>query len=199
MSYYVTPIAKLIEAFEKLPGIGHKTATRLAFHVLNMNADSAKAFANAIVEAKEKVKFCTVCQNLCDSELCSTCLSQVRDKSIICVVESPQDVIAMESTREFKGLYHVLHGVISPMDNIGPDDIKIRELVARLGDQSVKEVIMATNPDIEGETTAMYISRILKPLGIKVTRIAYGIPVGGNLEYADHVTLLRSLEGRREI
>ncbi|MGI6031023.1 MAG: recombination mediator RecR [Eubacteriales bacterium] len=199
LSEYVPPIARLIEQFEKLPGIGHKTAQRLAFHVLDMDKAQADAFASAIVEAKQKVRCCSICQNLCDSEVCSICSSPARDHSTICVVEGPKDVLAMESTREYKGLYHVLHGVISPMDNVSPDDIRIKELITRLGSGEVQEVIMATNPDIEGETTAMYISRLLKPMEIRVTRIAYGIPVGGDLEYADQVTLLRALEGRREI
>ncbi len=199
MHDYVPPIARLIEQFEKLPGIGHKTAQRLAFHVLDMNGEQAHAFADAIIEAKEKVKCCTICQDLCDSEVCAICASQERDRSVICVVEQPKDVLAMEAMREYRGLYHVLHGVISPMDNVGPDDIRIKELISRLGSGEVKEVIMATNPDIEGETTAMYLSRLIKPMGITVTRIAYGIPVGGDLEYADQVTLLRAMEGRREI
>lgn len=199
MDYYVPPIARLIEQFEKLPGIGHKTAQRLAFHVLDMGSEQAHAFADAIIEAKEKVRCCSVCQDLCDSEICSICASSERDRSVICVVEQPKDVLAMEAMREYRGLYHVLHGVISPMDNVGPDDIRVKELISRLGSGEVKEVIMATNPDIEGETTAMYLSRLIKPMGITVTRIAYGIPVGGDLEYADQVTLLRAMEGRREI
>lgn len=202
MSYYAVPIARLIEEFEKLPGIGHKSAQRLAFHVLNLPAEKAMNLANAIKEAKEKVKYCTVCGNLTDKDPCMICssgLSGRRDQSTICVVESPKDVIAMEKTREFKGLYHVLHGAISPMDGIGPEDITIKELLLRLQDGGINEVILATNPNIEGEATAMYISKLLKPLGIKTTRIAHGIPVGGDLEYADEVTLAKALEGRREI
>lgn len=199
MAYYIAPIARLIEQFEKLPGIGHKTAQRLAFFVMSLPKEEALSFGDAIREAKEKVRYCRCCQNLSQDEICQLCASPSRDKSMICVVESPKDVIAMENTQEFKGLYHVLHGVISPMDNIGPGDIKIKELISRLGDNSVKEVIIATNPDIEGEATAMYLSRLMKPMGIMVTRIAFGLPVGGDLEYADEVTLLRALEGRREI
>lgn len=199
MHEYVPPIARLIEQFEKLPGVGHKTAQRLAFHVLDMSGEQARAFAHAIIEAKEQVKCCTICQDLCDSDVCAICASTQRERSVICVVEQPKDVLAMEAMREYRGLYHVLHGVISPMDNVGPDDIRIKELISRLGSGEVQEVIMATNPDIEGETTAMYLSRLIKPMGIKVTRIAYGIPVGGDLEYADQVTLLRAMEGRREI
>ena len=199
MAYYVAPIARLIEQFEKLPGIGHKTAQRLAFSMMNMPLGEALAFCDAIRDAKEQVRYCSVCQNLSQDEVCTLCSSSERDLSVICVVETPKDVIAMENMQEFKGLYHVLHGVISPIDNIGPNDIKIRELISRLGNDTVKEVIMATNPDIEGEATAMYLSRLIKPMGISVTRIAFGLPVGGDLEYADEVTLMRALEGRREI
>ncbi|NLP13191.1 MAG: recombination protein RecR [Clostridium sp.] len=199
MSFYAAPVAKLIEEFEKLPGIGHKTAQRLAFHVLNMSQEKADRLANAISEAKLKTKSCSVCGNLTDSDVCSLCSSQNRDRSLICVVEDPRDVAAMEKIREFKGLYHVLHGAISPMQGIGPEDIKIKELLERISEGNVKEVIIATNPNIEGEATAMYISRLVKPLGIKTTRIAHGIPVGGDLEYADEVTLAKALEGRREI
>ncbi|MFZ5987829.1 MAG: recombination mediator RecR [Bacillota bacterium] len=199
MSFYAAPVAKLIEEFEKLPGIGHKTAQRLAFHVLNMPQEKADRLANAISEAKLKTKYCTVCGNLTDSDTCSVCSSKNRDDSVICVVEDSRDVVAMEKIREFKGLYHVLHGAISPMAGIGPEDIKIKELLARLREGSVKEIIIATNPNIEGEATAMYISKLIKPLGIRTTRIAHGIPVGGDLEYADEVTLAKALEGRREI
>lgn len=199
MSLYAAPVAKLIEEFEKLPGIGHKTAQRLAFHVLNLPQEKADNLANAIREAKAKIRYCSICSNLTDTDPCGICRSTSRDASVICVVEDPRDVVAMEKIREFKGLYHVLHGAISPMEGIGPEDIKIKELLARLKDGSVKEVILATNPNIEGEATAMYISKLLKPLGIKATRIAHGIPVGGDLEYADEVTLAKALEGRREI
>ena len=199
MSFYAAPIARLIGEFEKLPGIGHKTAQRLAFYVLNSPKEKAEKLANAIVDAKAKIKYCRVCGNLTDLDLCAVCNSQKRDASLICVVEDPRDVVAMERIKEFKGLYHVLHGVISPMDGVGPEDIRIKELLERIQDGSVKEVIVATNPNIEGEATAMYISKLLKPLGIKITRIAHGIPVGGDLEYADEVTLSKALEGRREI
>lgn len=199
MSFYATPVAKLIEEFEKLPGIGHKTAQRLAFHVLNLPVEKAEGLATAIVEAKSKTKYCSICSNLTDVDPCGICSSSSRDHSSICVVEDPKDVVAMERTREFKGLYHVLHGAISPMEGIGPEDIKIKELLARIRDGNVKEVILATNPNIEGEATAMYVSKLLKPLGIKATRIAHGIPVGGDLEYADEVTLAKAFEGRREI
>lgn len=199
MSYYSVPVARLIEEFEKLPGIGHKTAQRLAFHVLNLTEEKVESLANAIRDAKLKIKYCPICSNLTDVEPCALCSSTTRDSSVICVVEDPRDVVAMERTREFKGLYHVLHGAISPMEGIGPEDIKIKELLARIREGSIKEVILATNPNIEGEATAMYISKLLKPLGIKSTRIAHGLPVGGDLEYADEVTLAKALEGRREI
>ena len=199
MDFYVAPLAKLIEQFEKLPGIGHKTARRLAFHILDSSEDEAKEFADAIISAKSLVKYCKVCQNITDTDVCSVCEDDRRDRSIICVMESPKDVISLEKTREYNGLYHVLHGAISPMDDIGPEDIKIAELLSRLGNNTIKEVIMATNPNIEGEATAMYISRLIKPMGIKVTRIAHGVPVGGDLEYADEVTLSKAIEGRREI
>jgi len=199
MDFYVAPVARLIEEFEKLPGIGHKSAQRLAYYVLNMPDERVKQFIDAIKEAKANTKYCSICSNLTDKDPCAICSSATRNHSVICVVEQPRDVIAMERTREYKGMYHVLHGAISPMDGTGPEDIKIKELLARLGDGNVNEVILATNPNIEGEATAMYISRILKPLGVKTTRIAHGIPVGGDLEYADEVTLAKALEGRREI
>ncbi len=199
MSFYAAPVAKLIEEFEKLPGIGHKTAQRLAFHVLNMSQEKAERLANAISEAKLKTKSCSVCGNLTDSDVCSLCSSENRDRSLICVVEDPRDVVAMEKIREFKGLYHVLHGAISPMQGIGPEDIRIKELLERISEGNVKEVIIATNPNIEGEATAMYISKLLKPLGIRVTRLAFGLPIGGSLEYADEVTLFKALENRNEI
>ena len=189
----------LIDKFASLPGIGTKTAQRLAFYVLSLPDEDAKAFADAIVEAKGKMHFCHIRQNLTDGEVCAVCANPRRDESIICVVTDPKDVIAIERTHEFDGRYHVLHGVISPMNHIGPDDIKIKELVDRIASGGVEEVIMATNPDTEGETTAKYISSLIRPFGVKVTRLAYGIPVGGNLEFADDATLLRALEGRMEI
>lgn len=199
MQTYTGPITRLIEEFSKLPGVGRKTAQRLAFHVINMNNNDVEALSKAILEAKREIKYCSVCCNISDSEICSMCSNKNRDTSVICVVEDPRDVAAMERTRDYKGQYHVLHGVISPMDGIGPDMIKIKELIQRVGTQDVKEIIMATNPTIEGEATAMYIARLLKPMGIKVTRIAHGLPVGGDLEYADEVTISKALEGRREI
>ncbi len=199
MAQYAPPIARLVEEFEKLPGIGHKTAQRLAFHILNVPPGRAADLSNAIREAREKIKHCTTCFSLTDTDPCGICSSASRDRSLICVVEDPRDIAAMERTREYKGLYHVLLGTISPMDGIGPEDIKVMELLDRTRDGSVKEVILATNPNVEGEATAMYLSKLLKPLGIKVTRIAHGIPVGGNLEYADEVTLAKALEGRREL
>lgn len=199
MEYFAAPLQNLIEEFEKLPGIGSKTAQRLAFHVLNQPIEKAKKFADAIVCAKEKLCYCSVCQNLSDKDVCSICDNPARDKSVICVVESPRDVIQIERTNEFKGVYHVLHGAISPMDNVGPDDIRIKELVARIGSGDVREVIMATNPNLEGETTAMYISKLIKPFGVSVTRIAHGVPVGGELEFADEVTLSKALKWRVEL
>ena len=199
MSTYAAPVAKLIDEFEKLPGIGHKTAQRLAFHILNLPSDKAMAFARAIVEAKRTIHYCSVCGDLTDSDPCRVCGNERRDRTMICVVESPRDVVAMERIREYKGLYHVLHGVISPMEGIGPDDINMKSLIKRVGEGEAKEVILATNPDVEGEATAMYLARLIKPLGVKATRIAHGLPVGGDLEYADEVTLAKSLEGRREI
>lgn len=199
MEYFVPPLEVLAEQFAKLPGIGKKSAMRLAFHILNSSEADAQKFADAIINAKKLVKYCKVCQNITDTEVCSVCSNPKRDTSVICVTESPKDVISIEKTGEYHGLYHVLHGAISPMDNIGPQDIKIPELLSRLNDENIKEVIMATNPTIEGEATAMYIARLIKPLGIKVTRIAHGIPVGGDLEYADEITLTRAMEGRREM
>ena len=199
MQVYTGPITRLIEEFSKLPGVGRKTAQRLAFHVINMNDNDVEALSKAIIEAKREIKYCSVCCNITDTDPCSMCSNKNRDPGVICVVEDPRDVAAMERTREFKGQYHVLHGVISPMDGIGPDMIKIKELIQRLGTQDVREIIMATNTTIEGEATAMYIARLLKPMGIKVTRIAHGLPVGGDLEYADEVTISKALEGRREI
>lgn len=199
MRTFPAALERLSEQFARLPGIGSKTAQRLAFQVLSMPQDQAQEFADAILDAKRSIHTCPVCQNLTDEEMCPICADETRDHSTICVVAEPRDVIAMERSREYTGVYHVLHGVISPLNHVGPDDIRIRELLARLQDGSVQEVIMATNPTVEGEATAMYISRLLKPLGIRVTRLAYGIPVGGDLEYADEVTLSRAIEGRQEL
>ena len=199
MSIYSPSIEKLIENFEKLPSIGHKTATRLAFYMLNCSDESAKEFIDAIESARKNLKYCSKCFNISDTDPCMICANPKRDKSIICVVEDVKDIIAMEKTHEYKGVYHVLHGSISPMNGIGPDDIKIKELLTRLQTGEVKEVILATNPRVEGEATAMYLSKLIKPLGIKVTRIARGIPIGGDLEYTDEITLLQALEGRMEI
>ena len=198
-SFNVAPLSKLIEQFERLPGIGSKTAQRLAYSVLNMPKEQAQEFSNAITDAHEKIKYCEVCCNFSEGELCPVCKSHSRDKSVICVVETPRDAIALENTHEYDGVYHVLHGAISPLNGIGPDQLYIKQLLSRLTDDTVKEIIMATNPTVEGEATAMYLSRLLKPMGIKVTRLAYGIPVGGDLEYADEVTLARALEGRNEL
>lgn len=198
--YNVAPLERLIEQFERLPGIGNKTAQRLAYHVLNLSKTEANAFATAITDAHEKIHYCRVCCNLTDRELCPVCSSEKRDHSLICVVETPRDAMAMEATGEYKGTYHVLHGAISPLNNIGPDNLTIKQLLARIGTgEDIKEIIMATNPTVEGDATAMYISRLVKPMGITVTRLAYGIPVGGDLEYADQVTLARALEGRNEL
>ena len=199
MDYYVSPLQNLIDEFRKLPGIGTKTAQRLAYYVLNLPEEKAMRFSDAIVQAKKKICYCKICQNFSDSEVCSVCANPARDSGVICVVENPKDVVQMEKTNEFKGVYHILHGAISPMDNIGPEDIKIKELMTRVTGGEVREVIMATNPNLEGETTAMYISNLIKPFGIKVTRIAHGVPVGGELEYADEVTLARALQGRVEL
>ena len=199
MRTFPAALERLSEQFARLPGMGSKTAQRLAFQVLSMPQEQAQEFADAILDAKRSIHTCPVCQNLTDEEMCPICADETRDHSTICVVAEPRDVIAMERSREYTGVYHVLHGVISPLNHVGPDDIRIRELLARLQDGSVQEVIMATNPDTEGEATAMYLSRLLRPIGVKVTRLAYGIPVGSQLEYADEVTLLRALEGRREM
>ncbi len=198
-SLFPTSFQNLIDGFAALPGIGRKSAQRLAFHVLSLPAEEAETLAAAILEARQNVHACPVCQNLTDSDLCPICADERRDKSVICVVAEPRDVASIERGHEFRGVYHVLHGVLSPMNRVGPDDIRIRELVERVGTEDVSEVIMATNPDTEGDTTAMYISRLLKPFGVKVTRLAYGIPVGSNLEFADDATLLRAMEGRREM
>lgn len=199
MEYNVTPLAKLIEQFERLPGIGKKTAQRLAYFVLQLPDSEAKEFSDAILEAHEKIKYCKICKNLTDEDVCQVCSSNARDKSIICVVEDPRDVVSLERTGDFSASYHVLHGAISPLNGVGPDQLYIKELLGRIAAGPVQEVIMATNPTVEGEATAMYISKLLKPLGVKVTRLAYGIPVGGDLEYADEVTLSRALIGRSEI
>jgi recombination protein RecR len=199
MDYYALPIANLIDQFSKLPGVGRKTAQRLAFFVLEMEDLEAEKLSKAITNAKEKIKFCSVCCNLTDEDPCHMCTNEGRDKSIICVVEGPKDVIAMERSKDYKGEYHILHGVISPMDNRGPNDIKVKELLNRLADGVVKEIIVATNPTVEGEATALYLSKLIKPLGVKVTRIAHGIPVGGDLDYFDEVTLSKAMENRREI
>jgi recombination protein RecR len=197
--YYAEPVARLIEELGKLPGIGPKTAQRLAFYILNNDPAEARELAKVIIDAREKVGYCSICSNLTDIDPCQLCCDDNRNKSILCVVEEPRDVVAIERTREYKGLYHVLQGSISPMDGIGPDQLKIKELLARLQNAEVKEMIVATNPNVEGEATAMYLARLIKPLGVKVTRIAHGLPVGGDLEYADEVTLLKAFEGRREI
>ena len=199
MQYFPAALQDLADQFARLPGIGGKTAQRLAFHVLSLPMEEAQSFADAIVSAKKEVHTCPVCQNLTDREICPICDDDMRDKTVICVVAEPKDVIAMERSREFNGVYHVLHGVISPLNHVTQDDIKIRELLHRVGRGDVREVIMATNPDTEGEATAMYISRLLRPMEVKVTRLAYGVPVGSQLEYADEVTLSRALEGRQEI
>lgn len=198
-TYHIPPLEKLVDWFESFQGIGHKSAQRVAYHVLNMNKEDVKSFAKAILDAHELIHYCSVCCNLTDGDVCQICKSDTRDKSIICVVEDPRDVFALERTNEFNASYHVLHGSISPLGGVGPDQLHIKELLARIGDGTVQEVIMATNPTVEGEATAMYISRLLKPLGVRVTRLAYGIPVGGDLEYADEVTLTRAIEGRREL
>jgi recombination protein RecR len=197
--YYPEAIAKLIDAFTRLPGIGPKTAGRLAFYVLRMKEEDVMDFAKALVNVKRNLHYCSVCCNITDIDPCRICQDKSRDPSIICVIQEPKDLVAMERTREFRGYYHVLHGAISPMEGIGPDEIYVAELLKRLGDDQVQELIMATNPNIEGEATAMYLSRLIKPFGIKVTRIAHGLPVGGDMEYADEVTLTKALEGRREL
>jgi recombination protein RecR len=193
------PVVRLIEEFHKLPGVGPKSAQRLTYHLLRMPAAEAKALAEAILDVKERITFCSVCQNVTDSNPCRICASDRRDRSIICIVEEPLDILAMERSGSYHGLYHVLHGAISPMDGIGPDDLKIGELLSRLRSGEVTEVILATNPNLEGEATAMYLTRLLRPLGPKVTRLARGLPVGGDLEYADDVTLTRAIEGRQEV
>ena len=199
MSYYAPSIEKLIESFEKLPSIGNKTAARLAFHILDASEEETNEFIQSIINAKKNLKYCSKCYNITDTDPCPICSNTARDQSVICVVEDVRDVVAMEKTHEFKGVYHVLHGSISPMNGVGPDDIKIKELLTRIMNESVKEIILATNPRVEGEATSMYISKLVKPMGVKVTRIARGIPVGGDLEYTDEITLTKALEGRSEI
>ena len=198
MGAFPAALEELIDQFASLPGIGYKSAQRLAFHVLSLPDSEARAFADAVIRARDRIHCCRICQNLTDADACAICANPRRDASVVCVVSDPRDVTAIEHTREYNGLYHVLHGVISPMNHIGPDDIRIRELVERVAQGGIQEVIMATNPDTEGETTAKYISRLLKPFEVKVTRLAYGIPVGGSLEFADDATLMRALEGRLE-
>ncbi len=197
MGYKVAPLAKLIEQFERMPGIGKKSAQRIAFHVLSMSEKEAKSFAQAVIDAHEKIHRCAVCGDLTDAQKCPICESVTRDKSIICVVENPADVLAFERTREYKGTYHVLHGVISPINGIGPDELNVKSLISRVAAGEVKEVIMATDPTVEGEATAMYLSKLIKPFDVVVSRLAYGVPVGGDLEYADEITLQRAIDGRQ--
>uniref|UniRef100_UPI003FEF48C0 recombination mediator RecR n=1 Tax=Candidatus Limivicinus sp. TaxID=3030905 RepID=UPI003FEF48C0 len=199
MSFFPASLENLVDKFASLPGIGRKSAQRLAFHVLSLPDDEAQSFADAIVSAKKSVHCCKVCQNLTEGEICQICASDTRDKSTVCVVSEPRDVLSIERGREYNGTYHVLHGVLSPMSHVGPDDIRIKELLVRVAENDIQEVIMATNPDTEGEATAMYLSRLLKPFNVKVTRLAYGIPVGSNLEFADDATLNRAIEGRTEM
>ena len=199
MEYFPAPLEKLVEQFARLPGIGGKSAQRLAFHVLNLPMEEAQTFADAIVDAKRSVTLCPVCRNLTAGGLCPICADPKRDETVICVVADPRDVLAIERSREFNGHYHVLHGVLSPMNHVGPDDLHIRELLHRVAEEDVQEIILATNPDTEGEATAMYLARLLKPFNIRVSRLAYGIPVGGQLEYIDEVTLMRALNGRQNI
>ena len=199
MSFFPASLENLVDKFASLPGIGRKSAQRLAFHVLSLPDDEAQSFADAIISAKKSVHCCKVCQNLTEGEICQICASDTRDKSTVCVVSEPRDVLSIERGREYNGTYHVLHGVLSPMSHVGPDDIKIKELLVRVAENDIQEVIMATNPDTEGEATAMYLARLLKPFNVKVTRLAYGIPVGSNLEFADDATLNRAIEGRTEM
>lgn len=199
MSDHALPLTRLIEQFASLPGIGMKTAQRLAYHVLTLSQEEVEGFSRALLEAHEKIRHCEICQNYTDQPVCGICSDPARDRSIICVVENPQDVAAFERTREYRGLYHVLHGLISPMDGIGPDQLSVKELLARLQDETVQEVVLATNPTVEGEATAMYLARLLKPLGVSVSRLAFGIPVGSSLEYADEMTLFKALENRSRL
>lgn len=198
-SFFPAALENLIDGFASLPGIGRKSAQRLAFHILSLPAEEAESFANAVLEARRNVHTCPVCQNLTDGELCPVCASDSRDKTTVCVVSEPRDVLSIERSREYHGLYHVLHGALSPMNHIGPDDLRIRELLERVAQGGIEEIIMATNPDTEGDATAMYISRLLRPFDVKVTRLGFGVPVGSNLEYADDATMLKALEGRREM
>lgn len=197
--YYPEPIARLIEAFQKLPGVGPKTAQRLSFFVLSLPREEVEGMARALVNAREKTRYCTVCGNYSEAEICSVCGDPRRNRTLVCVVQEARDVLAMERMREYKGLYHVLGGAISPIDGIGPDQLRLKELLIRAAEENVQEIILATNPNVEGEATALYLARILKPLGVRVTRIAHGLPVGGDLEYADEVTLFRAMDGRREM
>jgi recombination protein RecR len=196
---YPEPVARLIDELSKMPTVGPKTAQRLAFHILRLSPEEARALAEAILNVKDKMRYCSICFTITDIDPCATCSNPARSNRVICVVEDPRDVIALERTREFRGKYHVLHGAISPLDGIGPDELKIAELVARVRAGGTEEVIVATNPRVEGEATAIYLARVLKPLGVRVTRIAHGLPVGGDLEYADELTLARALEGRRDL
>ena len=198
-SFFPAALENLIDGFASLPGIGRKSAQRLAFHILSLPAEEAESFANAVLEAKKNVHTCPVCQNLTDGDLCPVCASDSRDRTTVCVVSEPRDVLSIERSREYRGLYHVLHGALSPMNHVGPDDLRIRELLERVAAGDVTEVILATNPDTEGDATAMYISRLLRPFEIRVTRLGFGVPVGSNLEYADDATMLKALEGRREM
>lgn len=199
MSYNIPSVEKLIDKFTSLPSIGRKSAQRIAFHILSLDENSVKDFAETIIDAKQKAKYCNCCQTLTDTDICSICSDENRDKSLICVVESPQDVMAFERTKEYNGTYHVLHGLLSPIDGITPDSLKIKELLYRVANDDVKEIIMATNPTVDGEATAVYIARLLKPFEIKVTRLAYGIPVGASVEYSDEITLIRAFDGRQEL
>ncbi|ODU55762.1 MAG: recombination protein RecR [Clostridium sp. SCN 57-10] len=199
MKYFAAPLEKLIEQFQRLPGVGHKSAQRMAFYVLSMTDEHASELAQSILDAKRAIRTCSVCQNLTEGEICPICADKARDSSVICVVSDPKDLLAIERTREYHGLYHVLHGVISPLSGVGPEDIRAKELLRRVADTEVHEIIMATNPDTEGETTAMYLTRLLRPFGVRITRLAYGIPAGGHLEYSDEITLTRALEGRRDM
>ena len=196
---YIAPLARLVEHFRRLPGVGPKSATRLAYHVLKMDKEQVAALAQSLIDARERISYCSECYNLTDCDPCALCRAEARDHGVLCVVESPRDVAAMERTRGFDGLYHVLHGALSPLDGVGPEDIKVKELLTRVGRGNIREVIMCTDPDVEGEATAMYVARLLKPLGVTVTRIAHGLPMGGDLEYADEVTLSKALENRREM